>query len=162
MRNNSKEMKNLKKQPKWKLRDERQNLEESQRYLREKYQFLLKAYESQLDIRESAIKANDDATQKTCQLAIEKIKDLRKEIEDEYNANLDRIDKISKVLKSDSDKSNAVVGTAVGVVTGLGGLALGGLSLHKAYKSDQEGGMVHKKTLDVFNRLNPLRLFQKK
>ena len=117
MSNNSKELKNLKKQPKWKLRDERQNLEESQRYLREKYQFLLKAYESQLDIRESAIKANDDATQKTCQLAIEKIKDLRKEIEDEYNANLDRIDKISKVLKSDSDKSNAVVGTAVGVVT---------------------------------------------
>lgn len=162
MSNNSKEMKKLKKQAKWKLKNERRELEESQKYLRERYQLLLEAYESQLNVREAAIAAKDEASAATSQVAIDKIKDLKKEIEDEYNSNLDRIDKISKVVKSDNDRSIANVSTAIGVFTGLGGLALGGLSLKKAYESDKNGGLVNKKVLDVFNRMNPLRLFQKK
>lgn len=162
MSNNSKEMKKLKKQPKWMLKNERRELEESQKILREKYQFLLREYENQLNVKEAAIMAKDEATIALSQRTLDRIKDLKEKVEDEYNSNLDRIDKISKVLKSDNDKTNASVSTAVGVLTGLGGLALGGLSLKKAYESDKEGGMVNKKVLDVFNRLNPLRLIQKK
>lgn len=155
-------MKKLNKEQRWKLENERRELEQNQKYLREKYSFLLRAYEDQLNVREAAILAKDEMTAETSRRALERIKDLKKEIEDEYGASLDRIEKISKILKNDGDKANASIGTALGVVTGLGGLALGGLSLHKAYMSDKEGGMVYKKTLDVFNRLNPLRLFQKK
>jgi hypothetical protein len=68
----------------------------------------------------------------------------------------------SKVLKNDKEGKSTSVGAAVGAVTGLGALGLGWLSLKKAYQSDIDGSMVNKKVLDVFNRLNPLRILGKK
>lgn len=154
--------KKSKKQIRWELINERQKLEENQKHLRENYELLLGAYASQLNAKEIAMKAEDDRSLKEIDIALDKITNLRKEIEDEYNSNLDRIDKISKIIKCDSDRVNSTFNIGIGALTGLGGLALSGLSLHKAYKSDNEGGMVFKKTLDVFNRINPMNLLKKK
>lgn len=155
-------MKMLEKKPKQTLKMERQELQDSQAVLR--------VSQRELDRRLSELKGDLDAARKAKQndtvllleSQIKSIEDDISKISDSYRKNAEVLEIYSKVLKNDKEGKATGVGAAVGAVTGLGALVLGGLSLKKAYQSDLDGSMVNKKVLDVFNRLNPLRILGKK
>ena len=84
-------------------------------------------------------------------------KDL-KEINDEYKLNSESLELYSRVLKNRDDTRTGMLGTLfTGIGTGAA-IILGRESLKRAYDSDVKGTLVNKKSLDVFNRLNPLRM----
>lgn len=155
-------MKRLSGKPKQTLRMERQELQDQQAVLRVR--------KSELDRRRTELKNDLDAAKKAKQsdnviLLESQIKSIEEDISkisDSYMRNAEVLEIYSKVLKNDKEGKATGVGAAVGAVTGLGALGLGWLSLKKAYQSDLDGSMVNKKVLDVFNRLNPLRILGKK
>ena len=155
-------MKKLERKPKQTLRMERQELQDQQAVLRVR--------KGALDIRRTELKNDLDAAKKAKQsdnviLLESQIKSVEEDISkisDSYMRNAEVLEIYSKVLKNDKEGKATGVGAAVGAVTGLGALGLGWLSLKKAYQSDLDGSMVNKKVLDVFNRLNPLRILGKK
>ena len=62
------------------------------------------------------------------------------------------------VIKNKDEGKSSIWGTLfAGVGTGAA-IWLGKKSLDKAYEANTEGQLVNKGPLDVFNRLNPLRL----
>lgn len=154
-------MKKLERKPKQTLKMERQELQDQQAVLR--------VHRSELERRRTELKNDLDAAKKAKQndaviLLESQIKSIEEDISkisDSYMKNAEVLEIYSKVLKNDKEGKSTSVGAAVGAVTGLGALALGWLSLKKAYQSDIDGSMVNKKVLDVFNRLNPLRLIKK-
>lgn len=162
MDNNTKKiMKKLERKPKQTLKMERQELQDQQKVLRvrrselEAHRDLLKG---SLDAAKQA-KQNDNVIMLESQ--IKSVEDDISKISDSYMKNAEVLEIYSKVLKNDKEGKSTSIGAAVGAVTGLGALGLGWLSLKKAYQSDLDGSMVNKKVLDVFNRLNPLRLIKK-
>jgi hypothetical protein len=154
-------MKKLERKPKQTLKMERQELQDQQAVLR--------VHRSELERRRVELKADLDTAKKAKQNdnvillegQIKSIEDDISKISDSYMKNAEVLEIYSKVLKNDKEGKATGVGAAVGAVTGLGALGLGWLSLKKAYQSDIDGSMVNKKVLDVFNRLNPLRLIKK-
>lgn len=154
-------MKRLEKKPKQTLKMERQELQDQQAVLR--------VHRSELERRRAELKNNLDTARKAKQndtvilleSQIKSIEEDTSKISDSYMKNAEVLEIYSKVLKNDKEGKSTSVGAAVGAVTGLGALGLGWLSLKKAYQSDIDGSMVNKKVLDVFNRLNPLRLIKK-
>ena len=154
-------MKKLERKPKQTLKMERQELQDQQAVLRVR--------RSELERRRVELKADLDAAKKAKQNdnvillegQIKSIEDDISKISDSYMKNAEVLEIYSKVLKNDKEGKATGVGAAVGAITGLGALGLGWLSLKKAYQSDIDGSMVNKKVLDVFNRLNPLRLIKK-
>lgn len=154
-------MKKLERKPKQTLKMERQELQDQQAVLRVR--------QRELDRRRVELKADLDTVKKAKQNdnvillegQIKSIEDDISKISDSYMKNAAVLEIYSKVLKNDKEGKATGVGAAVGAVTGLGALGLGWLSLKKAYQSDIDGSMVNKKVLDVFNRLNPLRLIKK-
>lgn len=155
-------MKKLERKPKQTLRQERQELQDNQKILRVK-KAELEARKAQLlenlDLAKKAKKA-DEVTY--LESVIKMTKDDISEVSESYMKNAEVLEVYSKVLKNDKEGKSSIVGATVGAVTGLGALGLGWLSLKKAYQSDLDGSMVNKKALDVFNRLNPLRILGKK
>ena len=155
-------MKMLEKKPRQTLKMERQELQDSQAVLRVR--------QRELDRRLTELKSDLDAARKAKQndtviLLESQVKGIEEDISkisDSYRKNAEVLEIYSKVLKNDKEGKSTSVGAAVGAVTGLGALGLGWLSLKKAYQSDLDGSMVNKKVLDVFNRLNPLRILGKK
>ena len=155
-------MKMLEKKPKQTLKMERQELQDQQAVLR--------VHRSELERRRAELKSDLDVAKKAKQgdtviLLEGQIKSVEEDISkisDSYMRNAEVLEIYSKVLKNDKEGKSTSVGAAVGAVTGLGALGLGWLSLKKAYQSDIDGSMVNKKVLDVFNRLNPLRILGKK
>ena len=155
-------MKMLEKKPRQTLKMERQELQDSQAVLRVR--------QRELDRRLTELKSDLDAARKAKQndtviLLESQVKGIEEDISkisDSYMKNAEVLEIYSKVLKNDKEGKSTSVGAAVGAVTGLGALGLGWLSLKKAYQSDLDGSMVNKKVLDVFNRLNPLRILGKK
>lgn len=151
-------MKKLQKKPKQTLKMERQELQDSQAVLRVRQRELdrrLTELKSDLDVARKA-KQNDNVILLESQ--IKGIEDDISKISDSYRKNAEVLEIYSKVLKNDKEGKATGVGAAVGAITGLGALVLGGLSLKKAYQSDIDGTMKNKGVLDVFNRLNPLRI----
>ena len=154
-------MKKLEKKPKQTLKMERQDLQDQQAVLR--------VHRSELERRRDELKGDLDVARKAKQndnvilleSQIKSIEDDISKISDSYMKNAEVLEIYSKVLKNDKEGKSTSIGAAVGAVTGLGALGLGWLSLKKAYQSDLDGSMVNKKVLDVFNRLNPLRLIKK-
>lgn len=154
-------MKKLERKPKQTLKMERQELQDQQAVLR--------VHRSELERRRTELKNDLDVARKAKQndtaiLLENQIKSIDEDISkisDSYMKNAEVLEIYSKVLKNDKEGKSTSVGAAVGAVTGLGALGLGWLSLKKAYQSDIDGSMVNKKVLDVFNRLNPLRLIKK-
>ena len=154
-------MKKLERKPKQTLKMERQELQDQQAVLR--------VHRSELERRRTELKNDLDAAKKAKQndtviLLESQIKSIEEDISkisDSYMKNAEVLEIYSKVLKNDKEGKSTSVGAAVGAITGLGALGLGWLSLKKAYQSDIDGSMVNKKVLDVFNRLNPLRLIKK-
>lgn len=154
-------MKKLEKKPKQTLKMERQELQDQQAVLR--------VHRSELERRRDELKGDLDVARKAKQndnvilleSQIKSIEDDISKISDSYMKNAEVLEIYSKVLKNDKEGKSTSIGAAVGAVTGLGALGLGWLSLKKAYQSDLDGSMVNKKVLDVFNRLNPLRLIKK-
>lgn len=156
--------KRKKRVPKSALKRERKALEERQEYLREKYQFLLEAYAkklSQYDDEVAKGEEADEATKTTIKQKLVTIKKLKEEIESEYDSNFDRIEQISKIVKNDDDRFDTNATTAVSALCSVGAVGLGVWTAKKAYESDTEGTLVNKKTLDVLNRLNPLKILGK-
>ena len=155
-------MKVLAKKPKQTLKMERQELQDQQAVLRVRRSELERRrteLKSDLDTAKAA-KQNDNVILLESQ--IKSIEEDVTKISDSYMKNAEVLEIYSKVLKNDKEGKSTSVGAAVGAVTGLGALGLGWLSLKKAYQSDLDGSMVNKKVLDVFNRLNPLRILGKK
>lgn len=154
-------MKKLERKPKQTLKMERQELQDQQAVLR--------VHRSELERRRDELKGDLDVARKAKQndnvilleSQIKSIEDDISKISDSYMKNAEVLEIYSKVLKNDKEGKSTSIGAAVGAVTGLGALGLGWLSLKKAYQSDLDGSMVNKKVLDVFNRLNPLRLIKK-
>jgi hypothetical protein len=155
-------MKMLEKKPKQTLKMERQELQDQQAVLR--------VHRSELERRRVELKSDLDTAKKAKQAdtvillegQIKSVEEDISKISDSYMKNAEVLEIYSKVLKNDKEGKSTSVGAAVGAVTGLGALGLGWLSLKKAYQSDIDGSMVNKKVLDVFNRLNPLRILGKK
>lgn len=150
-------IKKLKRKPKWKLKKERFELQEQQKTIRLETE-KLESHVSQLkDDEIAALKANDTST---IEFLDHRIAVLEKKIADNdkrYKANAEILEIYSKIVKNDKEGTSSSVGSAVGTITGLGGLALGIIGLRKAYQSDEVGSMVNKKTLDFVNRLPLLR-----
>lgn len=155
-------MKMLEKKPKQTLKMERQELQDSQAVLRVRQRELDRRLTELKDDLDAARKAKQNDTVLLLESQIKGIEDDISKISDSYRKNAEVLEIYSKVLKNDKEGKSTSVGAAVGAVTGLGALGLGWLSLKKAYQSDLDGSMVNKKVLDVFNRLNPLRILGKK
>lgn len=155
-------MKMLEKKPKQTLKMERQELQDSQAVLRVRQRELDRRLTELKGDLDAARKAKQNDTMILLESQIKGIEDDISKISDSYRKNAEVLEIYSKVLKNDKEGKSTSVGAAVGAVTGLGALGLGWLSLKKAYQSDLDGSMVNKKVLDVFNRLNPLRILGKK
>lgn len=81
-----------------------------------------------------------------------------KEIDARHKANGEVIELYSRVEKNKREAGSSILGTIFGGLGTGGVIWLANKSLNKAYEYEQEGLMVNKKSLDVFNKLNPMRL----
>ncbi len=154
-------MKKLERKPKQTLKMERQELQDQQKVLRVRRDELDKHKRDLKDNLDVAKKAKQADAVTLIESQIKSLEDEISKISDTYMKNAEILEIYSKVLKNDKEGKSTSIGAVIGAVTGLGSLVLGGLSLKKAYQSDVDGTMVNKKVLDVFNRLNPLRLIKK-
>lgn len=154
-------MKKLERKPKQTLKMERQELQDQQKVLRVRRDMLDRHKQDLKDDLEVAKQAKQADTVTLLESQIKSLEEDISKISDTYMKNAEILEIYSKVLKNDKEGKSTSVGAVIGAVTGLGSLVIGGLSLKKAYQSDVDGTMVNKKVLDVFNRLNPLRLIKK-
>lgn len=151
-------MKKLQKKPKQTLKMERQELQDSQAVLRVRQRELDRRLAELKDDLDAARKAKQNDNVILLESQIKTIEEDISKISDSYRKNAEVLEIYSKVLKNDKEGKATGVGAAVSAITGLGALVLGGLSLKKAYQSDIDGTMKNKGVLDVFNRLNTLRI----
>lgn len=154
----NKVMKLLKKKNRQRLDLEFSQLQERQKELRETKEALEEKRDGLYQMRYAAMKAGDDATDKILVQQIADITDRIKEVKSEHKSNGEVLELYSKTIKNKSDANSALLSALFG---GLGTGAviwLGKESLERAYNSDLEGTLVNKKALDVFNKLNPMRL----
>lgn len=154
--------KKLKRKPKWKLNQERNELQEIQKVLRMETRELEDNLDKLKNDEIAAFKANDTVSIPVIEAQIEMIEKTISEKDKRYKMNADILEVYSKVSKNDKEGDSASVGTAIGAVTGLGGLALAFIGLKKAYNSDMEGTLINKKTLDWVQRLPIIRNFGRK
>jgi len=154
--------KTLKRKPKWKLKEERTELQEIQKVLRTETCELEKHLDRLKSDEIAAFKANDTTSISVLEAQIEMVEKAITEKDKRYKMNADILEVYSKVSKNDKEGDGASVSSAIGAITGLGGLALGFIGLKKAYNSDLEGSLVNKKTLDWVQRLPIFRVFGKK
>lgn len=151
-------MASLKGKNKQKLNQELKDLQNRQAFLRKRKETLQEEREGLRDELYVAMKAEDDSSEKIIIKQIETIRDDIQEINSEYKMNSEALECYSKIVKNKDEGKSSLMGTLfAGVGTGAA-IWLGHESLKKAYQSDIEGTLVNKKALDVFNRLNPLKL----
>lgn len=151
-------MGNLKGKDKQTIRREKKDLQNRQAFLRKKKETLQEEREALREKLYAAMKAKDETSEKVILKQIDAIRDDIQEINAEQKINSESIECYSKVEKNSDEGKSSVLGTLfTGVGTGAA-IWLGHESLKKAYQSDIEGTLVNKKSLDVFNRLNPLKL----
>lgn len=154
--------KKLRRKPRWKVKEERNELMLQQKKIRLEIEKLEAQVDNLKDDEIVALKGNDGATialiEEKIRVAEEKIAQLDKR----YDSNKSAEKVYSEVMKNDSDSDNNTLATVVGVITGLGGLAIGGVGLMKAYQSDEDGTLVRKKTFDWVKGLPVIRDIGKK
>lgn len=151
--------KRLKKQPKWKLRQERDELQMEQKIIRTRNAEYTSRLSACKDNQITALKANDGEAVALMDREIETLTVKIKANNERYKSNAEILEIYSKVLKNDREgKSSAVTGW-VGAITGIvgAGAAVAGLKL--AYNSDREGTLIGKKTLEWAKSLPLFRKF---
>ena len=154
----NKVMKMLRKKNRQRLDLEFGQLQERQKELRELRETLEEKRDGLYQMRYAAMKAGDDATDKVLVQQISDIGDRIKEVKSEHKSNGEVLELYSKVIKNKKDANSTLLSVLFG---GLGTGAviwLGKESLERAYNSDLEGTLINKKALDVFNKLNPMKL----
>lgn len=151
-----------KRKPKWKIKEERAELQLQQQRLRKTIEALEARISELKDEEIQAFKDNDGTKIAELEVKIDDLKEKVSGYDKRYRNNAEVLEIYSKVGKNDVDGSNGSVTTAVGVITGLGGLALGWLGLRDAYKSDIEGSLSNKKTLDWTKSFPIFKSFGKK
>lgn len=160
-------MKELKGKNKQSLRKEMKDLQDRQAYLRDENDSLKDEREQlrkeQIEIMSAEKKEKKDEIRLT--IIESRLDTIRSDLRDntsEYKSNSEALECYSKIFKNKDEGKSSILGTLfTGAGTGAA-IWLGFKSLDKAYQSDVEGTLVNKKALDVFNRLNPLKLIHRK
>ena len=143
------------------LSKEKQDLQNRQEILRVRKEALLDERKSLRRDLYAAKKSKKEDDIELIQMQLDDIETDIKDINFEYKMNSECLDCYEKVSKSKSEGRGSALSTVFGGIATAATIALGAESLRKAYKSDEEGTLVNKKTLDVFNRINPLRILDK-
>lgn len=151
-------MKDLKKKNRQTLGKERKDLQDRQAFLRSKIETLQARKDELIDNLIVAGKAGDDKTREIIQVEIDLIRKDITELSNEHKNNGEVLECYSKAGKNDKDARTGLLGTLFAGGGTVAAIVLGRESLKRAYQSDMEGTLVNKKCLDVFNRLNPLKL----
>lgn len=155
-------LKKLKRKPKWKLKEERDDLQMEQRLLRRRNDILSNELEQRKTEEIAALKADN---QTAITLLDRQISDIEKKInenEKHYKNNAEVLEIYSKVLKNDREGKSSMVASWVGAVTGLVGAGVAVTGLRMSFKSDEEGGLINKKTLEWVKGLPIIRSFGRK
>lgn len=140
------------------LNREQKDLQDRQALLRTRKEKLQDRREDLRDDLYKAMKAENEAAQAIINKQLDEIRNDLKEINEEYKTNSDALENYSKVIKNKDEGKSSLVGTLfAGLGTGAA-IWLGKKSLDKAYEADVEGTLVNKKSLDIFNKLNPLKM----
>lgn len=153
--------KRLKRREKWRLTQEQDELQIQQRKLRTETDELLRNLILLQDAETKAIVANDEASITLLSAQINTAKEKIRLNDERYKANAEILKNYSEAVKNDREGESSGVKTAVGCITGLGGLALGAIGLKKAYETDMTGELINKKTLDWVTKLPIFRGFGK-
>lgn len=154
----NKVMKMLKKKNRQRLDLEFSQLQERQKELRELRETLEEQRNGLYQMRYAAMKAGDENTDKVLVQQISDISDHLKEVRAEHKSNGEVLELYSKVIKNKKDANSTLLSVLFGGVGTGAVIWLGKESLERAYNSDLEGTLVNKKALDVFNKLNPMKL----
>ena len=156
-------LKKLKKKPKWEIAQERSELRLQQQKLRIETEVYTKTLSGLKDDYNIALKAEEPDGENIAYIEnqISTIEDKIIQNDKRYKANAEVLEIYSKIVKNDREGNASTRNSAVGVITGIGGLVLAGFGLKKAYESDMEGTLVNKKTLDWAKSLPILRNFGK-
>lgn len=162
MEEQNKLMKRLRREKRQTLEREKKDLQDRQAYLRSKKEALVEEREGLRESLYATMKAGDESSER---IILKQLEDNRNDIADinaEFKTNGEVLECYSKVLKNAAEGKSSLLGAAF---TGLGtgaAIWLGHESLKKAYQSDVDGTLVNKKSLAVFDKLNPLRLINAK
>lgn len=143
----------------------RQTLGREERDLKDRQAMLRRKKDALQDRKEDlradlykAIKAGDSTTEKVIRAELDEIKEDIREINTELKVNSDGLESCSKIVKNKDEGMSSKLGALfMGLGTGAG-IWLGKKSLEKAYGADESGQLVNKRTLEVFNRLNPIKM----
>ena len=153
-------VKDLKKKNRQTLLREQRDLQDRQAELRNRKEMLQDRREELRDNLYATMKAKDKDSEDLILKQLEEIRNDISEINSEYKTNSEALECYSKISKNKEEGKSSLVATLfTGVGTGAA-IWLGKKSLENAYKSDTDGTLVNKKSLDVFNRLNPLKMIQ--
>lgn len=148
----------LKRKSRQTLAKEENDLKTRQAVLRARKEKLQDRREDLRDDLILAMKEEDETLQAVINKQLDEIRNDLKEINEEYKVNSDALENYSKVVKNKDEGKSSLVGTLfAGLGTGAA-IWLGKKSLDKAYEADVEGTLVNKKSLDIFNKLNPLKM----
>jgi len=148
----------LKRKSRQTLAKEENDLKARQAVLRARKEKLQDRREDLRDDLILAMKEKDETLQAVINKQLDEIRNDLREINEEYKVNSDALENYSKVVKNKDEGKSSLVGTLfAGLGTGAA-IWLGKKSLDRAYEADVEGTLVNKKSLDIFNKLNPLKM----
>lgn len=152
----------FRKKPGKALNDNRLQLEDSLEFYRNQVNVLQDNYNEQMQLYEKLLEQGESKSKDATIMlqCANSTKDMLVEARAQYTEALKTIGQISEVAKRDSDMENGKIGTAVGVGTAFGSMALGYLSYKQAVVTDNEGLMVRKNVKHFFDSVNPIRILR--
>lgn len=152
----------LKRKPKWKLKQERDELQMEQKLIRQKCGVYSERLNECKDNEIKALKANDGDSITVIDREIDDLQKKISECEKRYKNNAEVLEIYSKVLKNDREGKSSTIGSWIGALTGLVGAGVAVAGLKMSFKSDEEGTLHRKKTLDWIKGLPLIRNFGSK
>lgn len=155
-------IKKLKRKPKWKLKEERDDLQMEQKLIRKQNDILQSELERFKDDEIVALKGNNTSAITVLERQISSMEKKIAENEKRYKNNAEVLEIYSKVLKNDREGKSSVVASWVGAITGIVGAGVAVTGLRMSFKSDEEGSLINKKTLDWVKGLPIIRSFGRK
>lgn len=151
-------LKKLKRKKQHTLKQERDDLQGRQAILRKRRDKLIEERETLRELLYKAMEAKDDATKELLLKQISDIKDDISEINSEGEANAKMLECYSKVVRDNREGRSSMFSSFWIAFGTISATLLGKESLDRAYKANEEGWLVNKGPLDVFNRLNPTKI----
>ena len=140
------------------LKQERSDIQNRQAILRKRKDTLIEERENLRELLYKAMEAKDDSTKELLLKQISDIKEDLQEINAEGEANAKMLECYSKAVRDNREGRSSVFGSICTAVGTVAAIALGKKSLDLAYKANEEGLLVNKGPLDVFNRLNTTKI----